>query len=75
MAQKVEFVETECSILRKAIGTMANVVAEEMDELKKDIGDRVAEKLARMTKDIKDEQKYALEFAEIEQAQMKFQIQ
>ena len=53
---------------------MANVVAEEMDELKKDIGDRVAEEVARMTQTIKDEQQNAIGLAEMEQAQIKFQI-
>ena len=53
---------------------MANVVAEEIDELKKDLGDRVAEEVARMTQTIKNEQQHACKLAEMEQAQIKFQI-
>ena len=33
---KVDTVESQCAVLRQAIGTMADAVAEEIDDLKKD---------------------------------------
>ena len=46
---RVAFVESECAILRKAIDTMANVVAEEMENLKREISHKVEVDLNQMT--------------------------
>ena len=37
MNSKVEGVESQCAVLRQAIGTMADAVAEEIEELKRDL--------------------------------------
>ena len=44
--------ESECAILRKAIDTMANVVADEIENLRREISHKVEKDFNRMTEAI-----------------------
>ena len=48
LAQKVDAVESQCVVLRQAIGTMADAVADEIDDLKRDLQSEVESRLSNI---------------------------
>ena len=48
LGQKVDGIESQCAVLRQAIGTMADAVADEIDELKRDVVSEVESKINLM---------------------------
>lgn len=68
---KVDTVESQCAVLRQAIGTMADAVAEEIDDLKKDFAADYEAKINLVGTRVQNAQLSA-DKAENEQAKMRF---
>ena len=68
---KVDTVESQCAVLRQAIGTMADAVAEEIDDLKKDFAAEYEAKINLVGTRVQNAQLSA-DKAENEQAKMRF---
>ena len=63
--------ESQCAVLRQAIGTMADAVAEEIDDLKKDFAADYEAKINLVGTRVQNAQLSA-DKAENEQAKMRF---
>ena len=70
---KVEAVEGQCGILRQAIGTMADAVSEEIDELKRGITQEFETKLNLLGNRI-DNSSLSTEKSQVEINRMTFEI-
>jgi len=63
--------ESTCAVLRQAIGTMADAVADEIDELKRDMAADIESKVNLMGNRVQNAQLSA-DRAENEQAKLRF---
>ena len=74
MTQKIDGVESQCAVLRQAIGTMADAVADEIEDLKKDITTQVEQKVNILTNRLQNAQLTA-DRAENEQTKIKYHLE
>lgn len=74
LTQKIDGVESQCAVLRQAIGTMADAVADEIEELKKDITAGFEQKVGILTNRVQNAQLSA-DRTENEQAKIKFHLE
>ena len=74
LTQKIDGVESQCAVLRQAIGTMADAVADEIEDLKKDITTQVEQKVNILTNRLQNAQLTA-DRAENEQTKIKYHLE
>lgn len=70
---KVDGLDSQCAVLRQAIGTMADAVAEEIDDLKKDFVTDFEGKLNLLTTRVQNA-KLDTDRTEGEQAKLRYQL-
>ena len=56
MLQKIDGVESSCAVLRQAIGTMADAVSDEIEELKRDMTNQMEQKVGILTNRVQNSQ-------------------